>query len=208
MRSIIIFLTLAGVGIITWLVLARPAKAVDATKQQSLGVSKHSDDFNKAVGNTLDYYNKLSEQFVTWDSAAAATTAAEMEKGLAGINLDELKKDSAGIYETAQGILQGVQGDANTIATTTTIRPQREAFNSLSNNLLQFLNVVKYDREVLYWQECPMAFDDEISANWISKSGEDKDRRNPYLGLKDPKYGKGMLKCGETKLTINHSGGK
>jgi hypothetical protein len=48
-----------------------------------------------------------------------------------------------------------------------------------------------------------MAFDDVQSAKWLSKK---EDIRNPYLGLKDPKYGKAMLSCGETIKTINHTG--
>ena len=44
----------------------------------------------------------------------------------------------------------------------------------------------------------------EMSAFWLSKEGEDENRRNPYLGLKGPKYGKGMLKCGDTRDSINY----
>ncbi|RYZ50626.1 MAG: DUF3347 domain-containing protein [Chitinophagaceae bacterium] len=203
MRPIIILLVLAGAGIITWLILARPGKPAEGPKQQALAVSKHSPDFNSAVANTLTDYEKLAEQFVNWDSTQTVTTAQTLTKDLENINLDELKKDSAAIYETAIAFVDNVKANLQTIASENGIRPQREAFNNLTDNLYQFLNTVKYDREKLYLQQCPMAFDDVQAANWLSKKPE---IRNPYLGLHHPTYGKGMLTCGETKQTINHTG--
>jgi hypothetical protein len=43
----------------------------------------------------------------------------------------------------------------------------------------------------------------ESSAFWLSANSETKNRRNPYLGLHDPKYGKAMLTCGTTRDSIN-----
>jgi len=203
MRPIIIFLVLAGVGIITWLVLGRPGKPAEGPKQQALPISKHSDTFNTKVATVLGTYEKLSEQFVAWDSAQAVTTAQALTKEVENINLDELKKDSNAIYETALAFVDNAKANLQTIETEKGIRPQREAFNNLTDNLYQFLNTVKYDREKLYLQQCPMAFDDTQAANWLSKKPE---IRNPYLGLHHPTYGKGMLTCGETKQTINHTG--
>ncbi|HEY0041513.1 MAG TPA: hypothetical protein VGB71_12655, partial [Flavisolibacter sp.] len=68
MRPIILFLIVAGAGIITWLVLARPNEKTEAPKQQALVVSKHSDAFNQSVETVLTDYEKLAEAFVNWDS--------------------------------------------------------------------------------------------------------------------------------------------
>ena len=206
MRPIAIFLALAGIGIITWLVLARPDKKEEESKHKALAVSKHSAEFNASVSTLLNDYNKLSESFVNWDSVGSVTLASSIIKDVDNVNMDEIKKDSSAIYETASAFIENAKGDLQTIASEKGIRQQRKAFHNLTDNIHQFLNTVKYDREVLYLQECPMAFDDVESAQWISKSSDDKDRRNPYLGLKDPKYGKGMLKCGETIKEINHTG--
>jgi hypothetical protein len=197
-----IFLILAGVGIIAWLVLSRPAQKQLETKQSAITVSKHSEGFNNAVSGVLDMYNNISESLVAWDSAAASANAAKLTEGLNAVPLDNLKKDS-GIYETAQMFVENAKGEIQTIASEKSIRTQREAFHSLTDNLYQFLNVVQYDREVLYLQECPMAFDDNKTAQWLS---EKEEIRNPYLGLYHPTYGKGMLKCGETKTKLNHTG--
>ena len=206
MRPIAIFLAIVGVAIITWLVLARPDKKEEESKNKALSVSKHSAEFNASVAAVLSVYDKLSESFVNWDSVGSVTAANTLMKDVDNINMEEIKKDSSAIYETATAFIENAKGDLQTIASEKGIRQQRKAFHNLTDNIHQFLNTVKYDSEILYLQECPMAFDDVETAQWISKSGEDKDRRNPYLGLKDPKYGKGMLKCGETIKEINHTG--
>lgn len=204
MRPVYIFLALAGIGIVTWLVLARPAKKeADAPKPEALAVSKHSDPFNAGIASALSDYARLTEQFINWDSAGVNATAQTLVKDFENLKLDELKKDSSGIYETAQTFADNAKGELQTIAAEKGIRPQREAFNNLTDNLRQLLNTVKYDREKLYLQECPMAFDDTKPGQWLSKTEE---IRNPYLGLHHPTYGKGMMSCGETKQTINHTG--
>lgn len=203
MRSIFLVLLLAGVAIITWLFLSRPDKREEGPKQKALAVSKHSDAFNSSVGTFLADYEKLSEAFVKWDSVAAIPAAQTLLKDLENLNMDELKKDSAAIYETAAAFIENTKGDLQTIAAEKGIRAQREVFNNMTDNVYQFLNTVRYDREKLYLQQCPMAFDDVQAAKWISKKEE---IRNPYLGLKDPKYGKAMLNCGETIKTIDHTG--
>ena len=203
MRPIFLFLLLAGVGIIVWLYVSRPGKKQPESKPQAIAVSKHSEGFNQAVSGVLTGYNNIVENFVNWDSAAASATAAKLVADLEKLPLEDLKKDSSAIYETAAMFIENAKGNAQTIATEKGIRPQREAFHSLTDNMYQFLNTVRYDREKLYLQECPMAFDDTKAAQWLS---EKEQIRNPYLGLHHPTYGKGILSCGETKTTLNHTG--
>jgi hypothetical protein len=205
MRPLLIFLFLAGAGILAWLIIARPGKKETAPKQEAIAVSKHSAGFNSAVATTLNDYNKLTESFVNWDSTTSATAAQQLLNDFNQLSLDDLKKDSSGIYETAASFIENAKGDAQTIAAEKGIRPQREAFNSLSDNFYQFLNMVRYDRQALYLQQCPMAFDDEKAGLWLSQKEE---IRNPYLGLHHPTYGKAMLTCGETKIKLNNTGTK
>lgn len=202
MRAIVFFLILAGAGILTWLVLSKPDEKEGSQKPEALAVSKHSTAFNESVTAVLNQYNQIAEAFVSWDSAASNAAAAQLVKTLDSVKLEELKKDSNAIYETAQLFIENAKGDAQYIATEPGIRSQREAFNSMTDNLYQFLNTVNYDRQTLYLQECPMAFDDTKSALWLSQQEE---IRNPYLGLHHPIYGKGMLACGETKTRIDNT---
>ncbi|HUC82700.1 MAG TPA: DUF3347 domain-containing protein [Flavisolibacter sp.] len=203
MRPILLFLVLAGAGIIAWLFFAKPEKTEEAPKPQALAVSKHSDEFNQSIENILTIYGQMGEDFVNWDSAGAREKALDLGGKFLAINLEELKKDSNAIYQTAVDLVGYAKANIETIAAEERIRPQREAYNNLTDNIEQFLNTIRYDREKLFVQQCPMAFDDVVAAKWLSKK---EDIRNPYLGLKDPKYGKGMLSCGETIKTINHTG--
>ena len=202
MRPVILILTLLGIGIITWLIVARPPKKVEVPSQQAIAVAKPTDSLNASIAAVITNYEKLSEQFVNWDSVATPTTAQALTKDFDEINLNTLKKDSS-LYLTAVSFIDNAKSEAQTISGEKGIRPQREAFNSLTDNLTHLLTTIKYDREKLYLQECPMAFDDTQAAQWLSKKEE---IRNPYLGLHHPKYGKGMLVCGETKQKLNYTG--
>lgn len=201
MRNLILFLVLAGAGIVAWLIVDRPGKKETGEKTEAIAVSKHSTAFNESIAAVLTDYNTIAENFVKWDSASSKTAASTLIKTLEGLKLEELQKDSAAIFETALMFIENAKGDAQTIATEPAIRTQREAFNSMTDNLYQFLNTVNYDGKTIYLQECPMAFDDTKSAIWLSQKDE---IRNPYLGLYHPHYGKGMLACGENKTKIEN----
>jgi hypothetical protein len=60
--------------------------------------------------------------------------------------------------------------------------------------LRDFLTQSGYDAAPVYVQTCPMAFRDSEPASWLSDSRE---ILNPFLGRRHPKYGAGMLHCGE-----------
>lgn len=169
-------------------------------KPVALTVSKHSPVFNASLQEALDAYYGLSEAFVTWDTAAISRQGNSLQVALANVQLDELKEDTTGIYETALDPLANAKNETANIISNTSIDAQRTAFNNLSENLRLLFIVVKYDQGKLYWQECPMAFGDERPGFWISKTD---DVRNPYLGTSHPKYKDGMLKCGGPKDTIN-----
>jgi hypothetical protein len=62
----------------------------------------------------------------------------------------------------------------------------------ISDNLYNLIRTVKYDREVAYYQFCPMAFNDQ-GAYWLSR---ESDIKNPY-------FGSTMLTCGETRETLD-----
>ena len=95
MRPIVIFLAIAGAGIITWLIVARPDKKDPEKKQEAIEVSKYNELFNGQVASTMNDYYEIIERFVNWDSSGANTATATLIKDLDNIHLDELKKDSS-----------------------------------------------------------------------------------------------------------------
>jgi hypothetical protein len=165
----------------------------------SLKVSKHSDAFNQSMSNMLNAYYKMTESFVNWDTAAINTSGNELKIMFDSLNIEELKKDTTGIYESAVEPLANAKAELASIIADPSISEKRGSLNILSDNVRLLLTAVKYDRAILYWQECPMAFGEDKPGNWLSATEE---VRNPYLGTKDPQYGNKMLNCGAPKYTI------
>ena len=168
---------------------------------KSLSVGAHSDIFNQSVTAVLNSYYKLSDAFVNWDSTAVNKSAADLQTAIGNFKVEELKKDSS-IYETALFPLDNSKNSLTAIQQGVSWEEKRRALQDLSENLRMLLITIKYDQGVVYWQECPMAFGENTIGNWLS--AEEK-VINPYLGVKDPKYGATMLNCGETKEKINFS---
>jgi len=165
-------------------------------------VSKQSEAFNLSVENLLNAYYAMNEGFVNWDTVAVKKNSLAFKNTLDSFKLDELKTDSANL-ESAERSLNAVKSETIAIVEDDKLDEQRGSLNILSQALYDFINKIKYDRAKIYYQECPMAFDDVKSGNWLSAQ---KEIRNPYLGTSHPKYKSGMLKCGSTKETINYTG--
>jgi len=64
----------------------------------------------------------------------------------------------------------------------------RQHFSQLSNIMLEIAETFGLENEKIYWNYCPMAFDNK-GANWLSETEE---IRNPY-------FGDAMHSCGEIK---------
>ena len=183
-----------------WYAFKGGKKRDKGPKPVALTVSKHSPAFNQSVQDVLTAYYSLSEAFVNWDTATVAKQGNELKLALDSLKIDELKVDTTGIYETALDPLANAKNETANILTQPSIDTKRTSFNSLSENLRLLFIVVKYDQSKLYWQECPMAFGEDRSGYWLSKTDA---VRNPYLGTKHPKYKDGMLECGGPRDTIN-----
>jgi len=152
--------------------------------------------------NLLNAYYAMNEGFVNWDTAAVKKNSIAFKNALDSFKLDELKTDTANL-ESAKRSLNAVKSETRAIVEDDKLDEQRGSLNILSQALYDFINKIKYDRAKIYYQECPMAFNDVNSGNWLSAQ---KEIRNPYLGTSHPKYKSGMLKCGSTKETINYTG--
>lgn len=167
-------------------------------KPEPIAVSKHSDVFNQSFDQVLDAYYKMNEGFVNWDTVAIDKYSQELKGALTNLKIDELKQDSM-IYLTALDPLDNARRNLDLIIQQPDLSKKRESLNTLSDNLRNLVLTVRYDKQEVYWQECPMAFNDEIPGFWLSPN---KDIRNPYLGMHHPKYKATMLECGESKGVI------
>lgn len=200
MKKILLPLLLIAAAVIVWFMFFNKKKStVVDEKLQPIAVSKHSDTFNKSLEPLMGAYYAMTEGFVNWDTVAVAKAAGELKEALDSLKLSELQKDTV-IYESAMGSWDNIKNELAGLTEDPTIEKKRESFNMVSQNLYDFLRIIRYDAAKVYFQECPMAFGDDKPGNWLSKTAE---VRNPYLGTKDPKYNAGMLNCGGPKDTIN-----
>ncbi len=171
-----------------------------APKTAPMVLKKHSDAFNNSINQVVAAYLQVKDAFIEADTATAKAKTAALLIALNNIDTAELKKDTAMIFETVKASINDVRSNAESLLKQTDITEMRKDFSSLSDMLYPtFFKAIAYEGPTLYLQNCPMAFNDDVPANWISNSDE---VINPYLGKYHPKYKAGMLNCGEVKDTI------
>jgi len=127
----------------------------------------------KSENVLLENYLEIKNALVQTDGESASKAAAELIKSI-GDNPEEL--------------LQKIRFDAQHIADTENTDHQRDHFNTLSDNIYQWVKATESNDQKLYRQYCPMAFDNQ-GAYWLSA---EKEVNNPYFGDK-------MLHCGSVK---------
>ena len=194
---------LAIIAVIAWKFVFPKKRGDNGPQPEGLTVSKHSNNFNESMSKALDSYYALTETFVNWDTTKINTSLADLKISIDSLHIQEMEKDSA-IYPTVQGQWESIKSEISGMQADTSLYEKREDLNMLSQQVFDLLRIVKYDAGKVYYQECPMALNNyESSAFWLSTEGDNKKRRNPYLGLHDPKYGKAMLGCGATRDSIN-----
>jgi hypothetical protein len=198
MRRILFLLLIVAGSALAWYFVFKDDKKPEDPKLPPLVQSKYSQEFNNSVGHALENYYSMTEAFVSWDSSKVNSEAASFKQKLDSLKLDELK-DTTSISITAKSAIDNAKNDSEKILSQPDLEAKRRAYQSLSSNLYDFLRTIRFDASKIYLQECPMAFNDTETAQWLSAQPQ---IRNPYLGLHHPKYGKGMLVCGETRDSL------
>lgn len=197
---VIFFLTVSL--FVVWKFVFKKEKKDPGLQPAGLTVSKHSDEFNQSINTILTAYYGMTEAFVNWDTVTINKNSAVLKSAVEFFKLEEMKKDSA-IFPTVESQWSILKSEIDGLIADTELGDKKESLNMLSQQLFDLLRIVRYDAAKVYYQECPMALNNyESSAFWLSADAADDKRRNPYLGLHDPKYGKAMLICGNTRDSI------
>ena len=198
-RKIVVFL-IVGLSLTAayWFFLRKKDK--EDVKVLPLNIQKHSNAFNASVAKVTDTYLVLKDAFVESDTNLIRIKTNEFIDALNTIDTTELKKDTTSVFETVMATINDIRMNAESINHQTSISEMRKDFSSLTDMMFpSFFYAIKYEGPTLYLQNCPMAIEDSIPANWISKSNEIV---NPYLGKTHPVYKGTMLHCGEVKDSI------
>ena len=141
--------------------------------------------FRSQLMDVFDRYSTITRALVASDPAAVIPAARATEQALDAVSASSL----AGVLRTQWAeMLQGMRKSLEAMRATRDLEKQRGYYSGLSNTLHQALEHFGVSEKTVYWQYCPMAFDDR-GAYWLSAV---KEIRNPYFGDE-------MLKCGVVK---------
>ncbi len=167
-------------------------QAKEEKPQGPLSKSANPESFNTAFGKLLSDYYHLKDGFVSENDTAITLYAKNLVKDADSLNPKQLKADTV-IVATAVTYAQGISAELKGLLGEKNIDAKRKSFEMVGKQLYDLIRTVQYDREIVYHEYCPMAFNDE-GADWLSNSS---DIRNPYIPKK-------MLTCGEVKDSINY----
>jgi hypothetical protein len=201
MKKIIALLILVVGGFsVYWFMLRTKESKPKAPKLTPIAVKQHSDSFNLSISNLMDAYMGIKDAFVSADTSNAKKFTRSFIALLDGIPVKELEKDDAMIAQTAIANIAEIKANAISLLQQTDVTQMRLDFRTLSDMLYPgFFKIINYEGPTMYLQNCPMAFDGDKDANWISNNSEVV---NPYLGNNHPKFKATMLHCGEVKDSI------
>lgn len=194
-----LFLLVAAFGVY-WFVFRSKSSHHKGPKQAPIALKKHSDSFNLQVDRVIDAYILAKDALVNDDTAMARQQVGRMISMLDSLPLDELKKDTAGIFELVKANIGDIRSNAVSMSAQPNISEMRRDFKAMTDVMYpSFFKSINYEGKKLFLQHCPMAFGEDQGADWISNSEEIV---NPYLGKNHPEYKSSMLHCGEVKDTI------
>ena len=163
--------------------------------------SKNSDSFNQSFEKLLTAYYSLKDALVEYDTVQANLASQKIAGYADSLQSQHFTSDSSGATneKTAKNYTETIMGSALGLVGETDIQNKRKEFQMISDAMYDLVRSVNYDRQMIYRQHCPMAFNDEVEAYWLSNSSTIV---NPYLGKKHPKYKGGMVGCGDVTDSV------
>ncbi|MBE0644631.1 MAG: efflux RND transporter periplasmic adaptor subunit [Bacteroidetes bacterium] len=147
------------------------------------------EEFRAQLRKVFERYSALTKSLVASDPTAAGKAGKAVRSALGDVDASLLPESVRPEWaEIAASLAKSIDA----LAATRDLEKQRAYFSGLSNTFYSALKIFGAGEGTIYWQHCPMAFDDK-GANWLSPQ---KEIRNPYFGDK-------MLTCGVVKEELN-----
>lgn len=147
------------------------------------------EEFRSELSDLLKVYLDLKEALVDSNGEESSKLAGAFEDKMESMKQEQLPPRAADFWEDSR---HRISTAAGSISQTEDLQEQRQAFVSLSEEMIRVVKLFGPGAGELYVDYCPMANSDR-GAFWLSKSEE---IRNPY-------YGEAMLTCGEIVTDIN-----
>jgi Cu(I)/Ag(I) efflux system membrane fusion protein len=195
MRKLIIGVVLLGVvGLIAWKLLGNKDDK-PREKQKPLAIAENTGPFNQSYAQLLNAYYAVKDALVASDTAKASAAANNLVKASDELKVNEIQGDTSGmIKETAKSYTANISTTAKVLTDSKTLDDKRKQFEMIADAIWSLTRTVKYSGQKVYWQYCPMAFNDK-GAYWMSS---DTIILNPYFGNE-------MLHCGTVEDSLDYS---
>lgn len=195
MRKLIIGVVLLGVvGLIAWKLLGSKEEKPHE-KQKPLAIDENTGPFNQSYAQLLNAYYAVKDALVASDTTKATAAAHQLIAASDSLKVNEIHGDTSGmIKETAKSFTANISTTAKVLADSKTLDDKRKQFEMIAEAIWSLTRTVKYDGQKMYWQYCPMAFNDK-GAYWVS---DQPAIRNPYFGDE-------MLTCGSVEDSLDYS---
>jgi Cu(I)/Ag(I) efflux system membrane fusion protein len=193
-KLIIALVLLAIVGLVAWKWLAGNDE-IPHEKQKTVAIAENTGPFNQSYAALLTAYYAVKDALVASDSVKATAAANNLVIASDGLKMNEIQGDSTGmIKETAKSYTANISSTAKVLADSKTLDDKRKQFEMIADAIWSLTRTVKYSGQKVYWQYCPMAFNDK-GAYWMSN---DTLIMNPYFGDE-------MLHCGSVEDSLDYS---
>jgi len=194
-KVLIAILLLAALGYGGYYFFGNKGGKNEEPDPKPLAVDKNSGDFNQSYQQLLTGYYNLKDALVASDTVKANAASKELAQYADSLKVNEIMGDSTGmIKETAKTFTGTISGSAVALVQEKNIGAKRKEFEMISDALWSLTRTVRYDGEKIYYQYCPMAFDNK-GAYWLSNQSA---IRNPYFGDE-------MLECGKVEDSLDYS---
>lgn len=156
----------------------------------------NSDIVNYGVGALVNEYYSLKDAFVLEDAAAINQHTLAMQKGIDTLDLKSVQGTNSEKDKNTQ-LVSEINASLKVLLKEKDVEAKRKPFQSIGDKLYDLIKSVRFDKQIIYHQHCPMAFN-EAGASWLSNN---PDIKNPYLPKK-------MISCGEVLDTLDFTQSK
>lgn len=147
------------------------------------------EEFKTQLTTLIKSYLLIKDALVETDVKATQDAVNPAKFSLSQVDMKLLDGNA---HDSWMELLKPIKNSLDKISKINDVEEQRKHFETLSDNLIEAVEIFGISGDSFYKHYCPMAFRDE-GAVWLSL---DKEIRNPYFGDK-------MLTCGEIQKTYH-----
>ncbi|MBK6264098.1 efflux RND transporter periplasmic adaptor subunit [Marivirga sp. S37H4] len=143
--------------------------------------------FREQITEIAEEYFELKNKLVENDAEAARMQFSDIREAVNQVEMESLEKNT---HDHWMQLKRDMLSAIEMMEAAKGIEEQRQHFVMLSDQVLEMTELFGLQKDKVYKQHCPMAFDNE-GAYWLS---EQEEILNPY-------FGDVMLTCGEVTQT-------